>query len=121
MLGAVAVSSGPGSFTGLRIGMSAAKGIAFGADLPIIPVPTFEALALQIASGLNEGTNFVIANKVNVEELYYAKFKVTGNSFIFTENLGIISKEDLDINAPDTLFYGNAAGINRISSPILFI
>jgi tRNA threonylcarbamoyladenosine biosynthesis protein TsaB len=120
MLGAVAVSSGPGSFTGLRIGMSAAKGIAFGADLPIIPVPTFEALALQIASGLNEGTSFVIANKVNVEELYYAKFKVTGNSFIFTENLGIISKEDLDINAPDTLFYGNAAGINRISSPDSF-
>jgi tRNA threonylcarbamoyladenosine biosynthesis protein TsaB len=117
ILGAVAVSSGPGSFTGLRIGMSAAKGIAFGADLPIIPVPTFEAFALQIASSLKEGAEFVIANKVNVEELYYAKFKVTGNSFIFTEKLEIIKKEDLDLNSPDTLFYGNAAGINRISAP----
>src|SRR5690606_14405031 len=49
-LSAVAVSSGPGSFTGLRIGMSAAKGFAFGAGLPIIAVPTFDALALQIST-----------------------------------------------------------------------
>jgi tRNA threonylcarbamoyladenosine biosynthesis protein TsaB len=116
-LGAVAVSSGPGSFTGLRIGMSAAKGIAFGAGLPIISVPTFEAFALQIASFLPHGTNFAIANRVNMEEFYFAKFQVLHNNFIFTEELKIIKKEELDSYDPDLLLFGNSAGLDRISSP----
>jgi tRNA threonylcarbamoyladenosine biosynthesis protein TsaB len=41
----VAVSAGPGSFTGLRVGMAAAKGFCFGWDLPIVPVSTLHALA----------------------------------------------------------------------------
>ena len=64
-VGSIAVSSGPGSFTGLRIGMSAAKGLAFGANLPIISVPTFEALALKICDIIPDKTEFVICNKVN--------------------------------------------------------
>lgn len=42
----IAVSIGPGSFTGLRIGLSMAKGFALGRNLPVIGVPTLEALAL---------------------------------------------------------------------------
>lgn len=44
-LSAIAVTQGPGSFTGLRIGMSTAKGLAQGADLPFLAVPTLEVLA----------------------------------------------------------------------------
>jgi len=43
-LAAVAVSIGPGSFTGLRIGLSFAKGIAFSGDLSLVPVPTLLAM-----------------------------------------------------------------------------
>lgn len=43
----VAVSAGPGSFTGLRVGMAAAKGFCFGWGRPIVPVPTLHALALR--------------------------------------------------------------------------
>ena len=48
---AVAVSSGPGSYTGLRIGVSTAKGLCYGLDIPLIAVSTLEVLtanALQI-------------------------------------------------------------------------
>ena len=64
-LDAIAVSIGPGSFTGLRIGMTAAKGIAFAVNLPIIPVPTFDALSLQISQTMKENTQFGIVNNAN--------------------------------------------------------
>jgi tRNA threonylcarbamoyladenosine biosynthesis protein TsaB len=44
-LNAVALSSGPGSFTALRIGIATAKGLCFAHDLPLVMIPTFEALA----------------------------------------------------------------------------
>ena len=46
---AVAVSAGPGSFTGIRIGVSAAKGLAFAADKPAVGVSTLAAMARNVA------------------------------------------------------------------------
>ena len=43
-LDAICISAGPGSFTGLRVGMSYAKGIAMALDIPIIPVSTFDSI-----------------------------------------------------------------------------
>ncbi|MBT8259274.1 MAG: tRNA (adenosine(37)-N6)-threonylcarbamoyltransferase complex dimerization subunit type 1 TsaB [Bacteroidia bacterium] len=47
-LGAVAVSKGPGSYTGLRIGVSAAKGLCYALDIPLIAIPTLQSLASQV-------------------------------------------------------------------------
>ncbi|MGO2103163.1 MAG: tRNA (adenosine(37)-N6)-threonylcarbamoyltransferase complex dimerization subunit type 1 TsaB [Psychroflexus halocasei] len=47
-LDAISISKGPGSYTGLRIGVSAAKGFAYAAQLPLISVSTLACLALQV-------------------------------------------------------------------------
>ena len=53
-LDAIAISRGPGSYTGLRIGVSAAKGLCYALGIPLISVPTLESLAyqLQIKDGI---------------------------------------------------------------------
>lgn len=53
-LNAIAVSQGPGSYTGLRIGVSAAKGLCYALDIPLIAIDTLQVLAIQanITNGL---------------------------------------------------------------------
>ncbi|UCH65002.1 MAG: tRNA (adenosine(37)-N6)-threonylcarbamoyltransferase complex dimerization subunit type 1 TsaB [Ignavibacterium sp.] len=122
-IGSVAVSGGPGSFTGLRIGMSAAKGIASGASVPMVIVPTLEALAYQLSSVISEET-VIIANKVNKDEVYYSKFKIKSNSYIFVEELTILPNEEFIERVGGTKVIGNANAIlnknsqqHMISSP----
>ena len=53
-LDAVSVSKGPGSYTGLRIGVSAAKGLCFSLDIPLIAVATLQSMARQVKLEKNE-------------------------------------------------------------------
>jgi len=108
-LDSIAISEGPGSFTGLRIGFSAAKGIAYGANIPIVPVPTYKAFAFQLAHIKNDGDEFIISNKVNKEEVYFAKFQIRANSYIFAEDLTILRKDFFMRKAEGIKVFGNAA------------
>ncbi|MDO6761020.1 tRNA (adenosine(37)-N6)-threonylcarbamoyltransferase complex dimerization subunit type 1 TsaB [Tamlana sp. 2_MG-2023] len=69
-LAAVSVSKGPGSYTGLRIGVSAAKGLCYGLDKPLISVPTLEALAHQVKA--EEGGVIVAMLDARRMEVYSA-------------------------------------------------
>lgn len=81
-LTAIAVSKGPGSYTGLRIGVSAAKGLCFSLDVPLISVPTLTSLARQVRS---EAGEYVIplldARRM---EVYTAGFDFTLNQIFDT-------------------------------------
>jgi len=68
-LDAIAISSGPGSFTSLRIGMSVAKGVAYGLGLPLIPVPTLPAMAASLPDKADKIMAVVPSRK---GEYYYA-------------------------------------------------
>ena len=124
-LKSIALSIGPGSFTGLRIGMSAAKGIAQALSIPIIPVPTFEALAYQISRILPDKFLFIIANKVGRDELYFAKFQIMGNNYIFKEELKIVPLLEFSSLVKDVPVFGSVVtldtdiniDVKNISSP----
>lgn len=74
---AAAVAAGPGSFTGLRIGVSAVKGLAWAAEMPCIPVSTLEAMAWPLAH--LEG-NVVCAMDARRQQIYNAVFLAEGGS-----------------------------------------
>ncbi len=67
----VAVSSGPGSFTALRIGMSVAKGIAYGAGCPLVAVPTLFCMA-EHACGGTDAASIVPVIPSRLGEFFFA-------------------------------------------------
>ena len=69
---AVAISKGPGSFTGLRIGVSAAKGLCFSLDVPLISVSTLASLAIAI--NVKEGEFIIPLLDARRMEVYSAVF-----------------------------------------------
>lgn len=111
-LDSIAVSEGPGSFTGLRIGFSTAKGMAYGSHLPIIPVPTYEALAFQLKKVLNENDEFIISNKINKDEVFFSKFQIKGNNYIFVEDLTILTNELFIQKSKGFKVFGNSKSLN---------
>lgn len=79
-LDGIAVSIGPGSFTGLRIGLSVAKGLAFASEKPLAAVSTLQALAQRtIDEGFaEEGASILAALDARRNEVYCQWFKRSG-------------------------------------------
>ncbi len=107
---AVCVSSGPGSYTGLRVGVSTAKGLCFGAGLPLLSVGTLEVLFHQaLDGGLPEGCRAVVPMvDARRMECYTAVFAPDGTLLrpVQAEEIGPDSFSDLLSEGP-VLFIGD--------------
>lgn len=105
---AVCVSKGPGSYTGLRVGVSSAKGLCFGAGLPLLAVGTLDILAAQAPAALYDAIIPVI--DARRDEVYTA---------VYTPDYAQVSpvralivgqdKFDTDLDGRSILFIGDAA------------
>jgi tRNA threonylcarbamoyladenosine biosynthesis protein TsaB len=84
------VALGPGSFTGLRVGLSVVKGIALGGDIPVVGVPTFNALAYNFSP---EGSLFIIM-KYRLNMTYYGVYKAMNKRWN-CERLGVTETSNL--------------------------
>ncbi len=82
-LGGVAVISGPGSYTGLRIGVSSAKGFCWGAQLPLIAVPTFDAM-VETARWTTQDPNghYLCTIDARRQEIYAAVYDSKGSALM---------------------------------------
>jgi len=91
-LDAVAVSRGPGAFTGVRLGIALAQGIALGLDLPVIPVSTLQVLA---CNALEEGEQRRIVSTIDARmgEIYVSAWR--------TENGTLHALDSETVIAPD--------------------
>lgn len=74
-LDVVAVSAGPGSYTGLRIGVSTAKGLCFASGAALVGVPSLEALAASVADVPAQGDLILTAVPSRRREVYAAAFR----------------------------------------------
>lgn len=110
---AIAISKGPGSYTGLRIGVSEAKGVAYGRDAKLLSVPTLKLLTVPILLGheeLPEGALLCPMIDARRMEVYCALYDRALNEVVQTQALVIDSdsfKEYLD--KQPIYFMGNGA------------
>ena len=111
-LGAVAVSDGPGSYTGLRIGAAAAKGLCFALDVPLLAVGTLPALAHQVASRTPRATNWLYCPMLDArrQEVYTALYDANGTELLAPNNL-VLDEHTLaeQLAQSSVLFFGSGA------------
>ncbi len=109
---AVAVSSGPGSYTGLRIGVSTAKGLCYGYGIPLIAVSTLEVLTAQALQQAKDAENALFCPMIDARrmEVYAAFYDAKG------EMKREISADIIDSNSyaeilayQPVYFFGNGA------------
>ena len=76
----VAVTTGPGSFTGIRLGLAAARGIALAADRPLIGITSFAAVAAAVQPSMPPGHALLVALESRRAEFYFQLFDCQGRA-----------------------------------------
>jgi len=107
----IAVARGPGSFTGIRVGVATAKGLAMGADKPLVGVSTLEAMAHQ-AKHLEDGIICPVMD-ARREQVYNALFAVEDGQLVRLEEDRALAIDELFATADSDsyLLVGDGAAL----------
>lgn len=111
-LDAVAVSSGPGSYTGLRIGVSTAKGLCYGMDIPLISVETLKVLVISALQQYSIDNNAIFCPMIDARrmEVYTALYNYNLHEISQVEAKIIAENSFSEIlNDKKIVFFGNGA------------
>lgn len=109
-LDAVAISMGPGSYTGLRIGVSMAKGVCFGANKPLIAVPTLQALAQSVSEELQDEALYCPMIDARRMEVYTAFYNRNNDTIVDTKAEIIDENSFAELLAQHKIyFFGNGS------------
>jgi tRNA threonylcarbamoyl adenosine modification protein YeaZ len=123
-LDGIAVSMGPGSFTGLRIGLSYAKGLALSLNIPIIPISTFDLILLPRVKDLTGDLITVIIHS-HGSTVYQSKYTLKNNSYISQEDPISITIQELSSKNYGTILYHGPEhlidSINALSSSVTLV
>jgi len=111
-LDAVAVSSGPGSYTGLRIGVSTAKGLCYGFEIPLIAISTLEVLTAEALKQVENRKIALFCPMIDARrmEVYAAFYDGKGEikREISADIITLDSYDEILVNQP-IYFFGNGA------------
>lgn len=109
-LDAVAVSMGPGSYTGLRIGVSTAKGICYGTGKPLIAVSTLQAMAHGLSAIMQENILYAPMIDARRMEVYNGIYNLA-NELIKEVSADIITEESFSnlLQSKKIVFFGDGA------------
>jgi tRNA threonylcarbamoyladenosine biosynthesis protein TsaB len=100
---ALVFGRGPGSFTGVRVGVAVAQGIAFAQDLPVIPVSTLAAVA-QAAYEKHAATRISVAMDARMGEVYQADFLIKDGLAEAISDERVTAPENIQPNNQDQWF-----------------
>src|SRR5580700_8496157 len=109
-LGAIAIGTGPGSFTGLRIGLSYAKGIAMASGCALVGVPGFDAMALAALerNNIDQGRLVCVVVDARKGEVYAALYRVVADGLEKLSEEVVIALEHLASRiTEDVMFVGD--------------
>ncbi|MDO6764147.1 tRNA (adenosine(37)-N6)-threonylcarbamoyltransferase complex dimerization subunit type 1 TsaB [Agarivorans sp. 1_MG-2023] len=104
-LDAIAFGRGPGSFTGVRIGVATAQGLAFGADKPMIAVSTLQAMA-QAAYLSNNSEQCLAAIDARMGEVYWGEYHLQNGLMCLVDEELVIKPELLTGNSQRAVAVG---------------
>ena len=105
----IACDVGPGSFTGIRIGIGVAQGLAYGADLPIVGVDSLSALAHGVQREVTE--DIFAAIDARMGQVYWARFHQQRETLVLDEALHLGSPDSIEIE--DVPLFGVGSGVDE--------